>query len=338
MAQAIAIDPDRAEAPDASAPAQPGQSQNGPFLVIANEASGTNARDSDAIRRALAVLEEAGARLRHWSPGDDRALNAILEEEIAAGVRTVVAAGGDGTAMALADAMAGRDAALAVLPLGTFNYFARGLGLSETPEEAARALLGAERRAIRVGAVNGQIFLNNASLGIYPSILKEREDVYRRFGRRRLMAHWSVLRTFWRFQRPMQLTLTLADGRRRSYRTPLLFVARSAYQLERFHLAGAEAIQRDHLALLIGRGHSRAALFRLAWRLVTRTMQEGRDYHLVEAERVRVETARRRPLLAFDGEKRRDRSPFDFAMADQPLTILLPAARREAGLPPDKAA
>ena len=329
----MAIDPDRAEAPDT--PERAGEAlRNGPFLVIANEASGTNARDSDAIRRAMAVLEDAGARLRHWSPGDTDALNAILDEEIADGARTVVAAGGDGTAMALADAMVGRDAAMSVLPLGTFNYFARGLGLSETPEEAARTLLEAERRPIRVGEVNGQVFLNNASLGIYPSILKEREDVYRRFGRRRLMAHWSVVRTFWRFQRPMHLTLTLADGAREEYRTPLLFVARSAYQLQRFNLAGCDAIQRDHLALLIGRGQSRAALFRLAWRLVTRSMQQGRDYDLVEAESVRVETARRRPLLAFDGEKRRDTSPFDFAMTDQKLTILLPPKASDAGSEP----
>lgn len=296
---------------------------NGPFLVIANARSGTNARDGEAIRRAMAELVEAGVKLRQWDPRTD--LGRILDEEIAAGARSVVAAGGDGTAMALAQEMLGRDAAMAVLPLGTFNYFARGLGLSETPEEAARSLLTADRRPIRIGTVNGQAFLNNASLGIYPSILKEREDVYRRWGRRRLMAHWSVLRTFWRFQSPMHITLTLPDGTRQEARTPLLFVARSAYQLQRFGLAGEEAIARDRMALLIGRGQTRAELFRLAWRLVTRRMQLGRDYDLVEAERVRVETRRAQPLLAFDGEKRREQGPFDFAMSDAPLDILIPS-------------
>lgn len=299
--------------------AQPG---NGPFLVIANRGSGTNARDGAALARALQVLSEQDARLRHWAPGED--LRALITEEIARGARTIVAAGGDGTVMAVADALHGQDAALAALPLGTFNYFTRGLGLPEDPEEAARSLISAAPREVRVATVNGQVFLNNASLGVYPAILKEREDVYRRFGRRRLMAHWSVIRTFWRFQNPMRLTLTEPGGTPRRLRTPLMFVARSAYQLERFHLEGQEAIHRDRLAVLLGRGQGRAALFRLAWRLVTRRMQEGRDYELIEAEAIRVETASSSPLLAFDGEKRRSRPPLDFAMSEAPLRILLP--------------
>ncbi|PJE30374.1 Diacylglycerol kinase family enzyme [Pseudooceanicola antarcticus] len=296
---------------------------NGPFLVIANKGSGTNARDGEALTRALEVLSDEDARLRHWAPGED--LRALIAEEIRRGARTVVAAGGDGTVMAVADALHGQDAALAALPLGTFNYFTRGLGLPEDPEAAARALLEARPREIRVATVNGRVFLNNASLGIYPAILKEREDVYRRFGRRRLMAHWSVVRTFWRFQNPMRLTLTEKDGTTRSLRTPLLFVARSSYQLERFHLAGQSAIHRDRLAVLLGRGNSRAALFRLCWRLITRRMEEGRDYELIEAEAIRVETASSRPLLAFDGEKRRTRPPLDFAMDEVPLQVLLPS-------------
>ncbi|MBR9765615.1 MAG: hypothetical protein GYB53_19380 [Rhodobacteraceae bacterium] len=301
---------------------QPG---NGPFLVIANRHSGTNARDGAALDRAMEVLAQGDARLRHWDPKDD--LRSLIAEEIAAGARTVVAAGGDGTVMAVAGALHGQQAALAALPMGTFNYFTRGLGLPESPEEAARALLQAERREIRIATVNGQVFLNNASLGIYPSILKEREDIYRRFGRRRLMAHWSVVRTFWRFQRPMRLVLEDPEGGTRRVRTPLLFVARSAYQLERFNLGGRGAIHRDRLAVLIGCGQSRAALFRLAWRLVTRTMQEGRDYELVEAARIRVETASHRPLLAYDGEKRRAAPPFDFAMSETPLDVLIPGER-----------
>lgn len=292
----------------------------GPVTLVANAASGTNARDSEAIERALAVLGP-GASLRHWKPGED--LAALVDEVLAAGTRTVVSAGGDGTAMAVAQALLGREAALAVLPLGTFNYFARGLGLPEDPEAAARAILAGRRRAIAVGQVGGQVFLNNASLGVYPAILKERETIYARWGRRRLMAHWSVLKTFLRFQRPMKMRLVL-DGEERVVRTPLLFVARSAYQLRLFGLSGAEAIHDDRFAVLLGRADNRAQLFRLAWRLVTRTMREGRDYWLFAARRLTAETTKPRTLVAFDGEKMRDRSPFEFRMAEAPLNVILP--------------
>jgi len=296
----------------------------GSICVIANKASGTNARDAEAIDRALEVFGEA-AVLRHWSPQED--LAAIVRRAVDAGASTVVAAGGDGTAMAVAQALLGSPAALAVLPLGTFNYFARGLGLPQDPEEAARAILEGQRHRVQVGMVGNQVFLNNASLGVYPAILKERETVYARWGRRRLIAHWSVFKTFLRFQRPMKMRLT-ADGEAREVRTPLLFVARSAYQLDLFGLSGKSAIEQDRFAVLIGRATSRGKLFKIAWRLFTRQMQEGRDYDLMSARHLKVETARPRTLVAFDGEKSREKSPFTFSMADAPLTIVLPPGKR----------
>ncbi|MBS8226131.1 hypothetical protein DYI42_07790 [Vannielia litorea] len=294
----------------------------GEICVIANAASGTNARDTEAIDRALSIFGEA-ARLEHWSPDQD--LERVVNQAIENGARTIVAAGGDGTAMAVAQALLGSPVALAVLPLGTFNYFARGLGLPEDPEAAARAILAGHRHDISVGMVDDQVFLNNASLGVYPAILKERETVYKRWGRRRIMAHWSVLKTFLRFQRPMKMRLT-ADGETREVRAPLLFVARSSYQLERFGLAGQQAISNDNFAVLIGRATSRGKLFKITWRLVTGTMQEGRDYDMLAARDLKVETSRPRTLVAFDGEKSTKKSPFHFRMAERPLTIILPEA------------
>ena len=299
----------------------------GPVAIIANRKSGTNARDSDAISRARKVLEESGAdvSLVYWDNEGD--LAEVLQTPEAQAARTILAAGGDGTAMAVAGALVSADLprrpALAVLPLGTFNYFARGLGLSEVPEEAAAQLTRGRAVTIALCSVNGRVFLNNASLGIYPDILKERERIYARWGRRRLMAHWSVVKTFLRFQRPLKLRVE-ADGQVQEVRTPLLFVARSAYQLEIFGLSGGDAIHHDKMAVLLGRGGSRATLFKLAWRLVTRSMKEGRDYDLIQASRLRVETASRRSLLAYDGEKRREDSPFDFRMQDNALPLLLP--------------
>lgn len=293
---------------------------HGRIVLVANRASGTNARDADAIDRARRVLGECG--LSYWTPRDER-MEDLVEREIARGAGILIAAGGDGTAMALANAMLGRDAAMAALPLGTFNFYARGLGLGEDPEAAARGILGGTTRAIRVGTVNGRVFLNNASLGIYPAILRERESIYRRWGRHQAAAHWSVAKTFLRFQRPMHMRLKV-DGAERNLHTPLLFIARSAYQLEYFNLAGAEAIHDDRLAVLVGRGDTRAALFTLAGRLAAGLAREGRDYELITARDLKVETRRPRPLVAFDGEKSRERVPFNFTMSDKRLRIVLP--------------
>ncbi|WP_425101221.1 diacylglycerol/lipid kinase family protein [Tropicibacter sp. S64] len=299
----------------------------GQIAVIANKASGTNAKDSAAIDRALDVFGRDQATLYYWNP--KRSIDAVLDTALAEGATTVVAAGGDGTAMAVAGAALGRDCAFGALPLGTFNYFARGLGLPETPDDAAEALLDAAPHDIRVGTVNGRVFLNNACLGIYPAVLKQRETVYKRWGRHRLMAHWSVIQTFLRFQRPMRLTL-YADGQTVERRTPLLFVSRSAFQLERFGLQGGDVISDDGFAVLVGRGETRLDLFRTAFRLITHTAEAGRDYDFLPVRQLDVHTERQIALVAYDGEKARQPAPFRFRMSRATLTVLLPRSDEAA--------
>lgn len=291
------------------------------ICLIYNKKSGQNANDRGAIERALEIF---GSRAHHaeWDVTCDD-IHDTVAAELARGADLIVAAGGDGTAMAVAGAMRGKGVPFAVLPLGTFNFFARGLGLSEDPGEAARQILDGTPHDIRVAEANGQVFLNNASLGIYPSILKERETVYARWGRRRIAAHWSVVKTFLRFQRPMKVTMTTDEGTQ-TRRTALIFVARSAYQLHHFGIKGEAAIADDRFAVLVARGSGRFALFHLAWRLARGSIREGRDYDLITTRKLDVEVSQRRALLAFDGEKRRDRSPFRFRMSETPLRIILP--------------
>ncbi len=290
------------------------------ICLVANKKSGQNSRDADAIERALAAMGDGAMRF-DWDasdPIDDTVARVLTEEP-----EIVVAAGGDGTVMAVAGAMLGKGVPMAVLPLGTFNFFARGLGLSEEPEQAAAEILEGHPHDIRIGQVNGQAFLNNASLGIYPAILRERETVYSRWGRFRAAAHWSVLKTFAKFRKPMKMTIT-ADGESSTRRSALVFVARSAYQLERFGIEGSDAIDDDRFAVLVARASTRRQLFAMTFRLTIGKPLRGRDYDLLTPRELTIETGDKRALLAFDGEKARTRGPFHFRMAEAPLTIILP--------------
>ena len=159
-----------------------------------------------------------------------------------------------------------------------------------------------------LGEVNGHLFLNNVSIGIYPAILRAREDVYRRWGRRRIAAHWSVAKTFVAFQRPLHLTLT-ADGRTWKAKTPLLFAARSAYQLESFGLAGADCVAGGQFAVYVAPDMGRAGLFLEAMRLARGAMQEGRDFDLTCTESMTIASRSRHLTVACDGEKFRMRTP-----------------------------
>ncbi len=291
------------------------------ICVILNQGSGQTDHAQDAIREIEQLLEGHG-EIRKIADGHD--IQAAAEQAVDDGFDTLVPAGGDGTIMTVAGVAARRGVTLGILPFGTFNFFARGLGLPEDPVEAAERLLSGETRDWPVGEVNGQIFLNNASLGIYPMILREREATYRRFGRHRLAAYWSVVKTFLRFRRPLRLTLHLPGGSK-SIRTPLLFVARSAYQLRYFELAGSECIDSGKSAVFVAPDGSVWDLFRQTWRLVRHSMRPGEDFDLHCLSDFTVEFKRKSVLVACDGEKFRMSSPLHFSVRPKPLQVIGPA-------------
>jgi diacylglycerol kinase family enzyme len=292
------------------------------ICVLANPKSGTSQRNPGAVDKAMAVFGPR-AELRSFS-GDpaDEAARAVRD-----GFRIVVAAGGDGSVAGVAHALAGTGCALAVLPLGTFNYFARGLKMPEDPEAAARAILDGQSHAINVGTLNGRVFLNNVAIGIYPAILEEREAAYARWGRYRFLAHLASLRTLLRFQTPHRMDL-YQDETRHRIRTPMLFVARSAYQLDQFGLEGGDAISDDRFVLFLAHQQTRMGFLRLAWRLIRRRVDHGRDVIVSTPRRIAVAVrGRRRISVALDGEKLKMRLPLRIQLNDHALQVILPPAK-----------
>lgn len=283
-------------------------------------------------RRGAALVEELEAEFARYpgrfdldkvKPGTDIAAEA--RRAVREGFRTVVACGGDGTISGVAQGVAGSDARMGVLSFGTFNYFARSLGLPDSTEDKVRVLIEGEPRPINIGAVNGQVFLNNASLGAYARILENREQVYERFGRSRLAAFWSVFTTLADSRAPMRLRVSV-DGREMRARTPLAFVASNAYQLEEFDLEGADCVRAGKFALFLAPDGTPRQLIGFALRLGLRRLRADRDFELVCGREIVIETAKRRRLVARDGEKSHMDSPFRFEMREGGLTVLVPKA------------
>lgn len=290
------------------------------ICLLVNQESGRVKRDPAALET---VEETLGGNAEVRRVGKGKMIEAAARRAIDEGFEVVVPVGGDGTIMTVAGVAADTESALGILPMGTFNFFARGLGIPDDPSEAAKILLTGHPRAFSIGEVNGRVFLNNASLGVYPKILRARETVYRRFGRRRIAAYWSVAKTFARFQRPLSLTLDTGSETAR-IRTPLLFVARSAFQLEEYELAGADCVENGRFAVFAAPDGNRRDLFLQAWRLIRRNMQPGEDFVLRCETEFTVDAARRKVLVACDGEKFLMRYPLSFRMRSDALKVITP--------------
>jgi diacylglycerol kinase family enzyme len=259
--------------------------------------------------------------LRESRKGSD--LPALARQVAGEGFDLVIAAGGDGTQSAVAGALTGTDTIMGVLPGGTFNYFARDLGVGEAIEDALDTLLDARVETVDVGDVNGLIFLNNVSLGAYPQILKTREGIYKRWGRSRLAAYWSVLVALRRLRKPMQLVARV-DGQAQRYTSALVFVARSAYQLDSFGLEGAAEIRRGEFAVLIAKAKKPLPLMRSALRMAVGHSAKDDDFDLILTDELQIETPKRRQLVAHDGEKTQLDSPFRLEVRHDGLRVLLP--------------
>ncbi len=298
------------------------------LCVIVN--SGSGVQEAERIARLRAALE------RHFAPGSWTIAAGGAERivsqtrvALAEGFGTVVACGGDGTVAAVADTLWSEGAAgttrLGVIPAGTFNFFARGLGIPEEIEAAAAVLAGGFARPVQIGTVNGRVFLNNASIGLYPRILREREAIYDRWGRSRIAAHWSVLRTVLTMRGGMDLEIADATGRRAAH-TPLAFVMNSPYQLEFLGIKGAERLRGGELALLIAPETSLMAILRGALRLGARRAERHVDYAIRFAPAFSITPAKRRLLTARDGERDTMIAPLDYRAEPGALCVIGPEA------------
>src|SRR5436305_1054126 len=164
------------------------------------------------------------ARVQSSSDGAD--LSSLASEARAVG-GLVVGGGGDGTIAAVAAALVGTDTALGVLPMGTLNHFAKGLGIPLELEKAVHTLFTGKVARVDVGEVNGRIFLNNSSIGFYPRLVQERKREQRQ-GRSKWLAFAQAAALM--FQRSPTLHVELdEDHSRQSYDTPFVLVGNNRY-------------------------------------------------------------------------------------------------------------
>jgi diacylglycerol kinase family enzyme len=237
--------------------------------------------------------------------------------------------GGDGSLNTVAQAAHAAGCAMGVIPYGTFNYFARTHGIPTDPAAAARLLLDASPSPVQVAAINDRLFLVNASLGVYPELLQDREAFKARFGRSRWVALVAGMATLLRAQRRLRLHIEMG-ATVRDVQTLTLFVGNNRLQLEQL---GAEPA--DTLAGTPGHGSMAALMLRPIGTLsMINLMLHGAMGRLGEAAgvesfefhhlvvRPRLTSDHKEVVVAFDGEVARMRAPIDIRVLNKPLYLL----------------
>lgn len=303
--------------------------KNGPLFVVLNSASGH--KDSDEERQVLADVFNSAGRpfefLQFDNPADIASVSARAVKLAQKTGGIVVAAGGDGTINAVASAVLRSGCPFGVLPQGTFNYFGRTHAIPQDARAAATALLGASISPVTVGEVNGRVFLVNASLGLYPRLLEDREAWKQQFGRSRLVAFASGLATIFQARGQLRLEIEMA-GKITALRTPTLFIGNNHLQLAQVGIdaAHADAVNRGELAGIAVRPIGTLALFGLLARGMVGRLGEADHIDSFSFRKLKVAMrGKRRVKVATDGEITWMTTPLVFQVADTPLLLMVPA-------------
>jgi len=293
-------------------------------IVLLNRAagavvSGDLTPDSVAAAFAAAGVE---AEVPLIPPGgmDARAKAAARE-----GYDAVVAAGGDGTVRCVAAALADSGTPLGVLPLGTLNHFAKDLGIPLKLADAVRTLAKGQVKEVDVGEVNGRVFINNSSLGLYPEIVRERELQQLHLGK----SKWRALASATLHAtegRPGMAVRVDADGDQQVRRTPFVFIGNNRYTMEGLAIGARESLQGGELSLYLGRRRGRLALVQMAVRALAKRLRQDEDFELVTGDAFVISTTDRRIRVATDGEVCMMDTPLHYRIRPRALRVLVPAA------------
>lgn len=286
-----------------------------------NTASGTAKRtDSDQIAE---LFRAAGLNARVVPLHSPQNAIDAARASIEAGDDAVVAAGGDGTVSTVASTLVGTITPLGVLPLGTLNHFAKDLGIPTDLEKAIQVIAARRIASVDVGEVNDRFFVNNSSIGVYPSIVEAREEL-KRLGHRKwpafVMATVEVIRHY----RGVVLQVE-AEGRLVSSRTPFVFVGNNEYVVEGVHLGGRTRLDSGQLfAYLAPRLHA-TDLPKLFFQALVGRLRQQAAFESFAARELRIQTDSTRTVrVAIDGEVMTMTVPLHFTARPAALKVIVP--------------
>jgi YegS/Rv2252/BmrU family lipid kinase len=239
----------------------------------------------------------------------------------------ICAGGGDGTMSAVASEIFKTDKTLGILPLGTLNNFSKDLKIPQNIEEAVKIIAENHTQNIDVGEVNGRIFLNNSSIGLYPHIVKRREKRQRLgFGKWRA-ALWASIKMLRRS--PFFAVRLKTDEGERIAKTPFVFVGNNEYDMNFLNVGRRNSLTDGNLSVYFLHRSGRKGLFMLVLRTIFGRLKQTSDFEEINIEEIKIETRKKKMLVAFDGEVEMMRTPLCYCIHAKKLRVIVPKANDE---------
>lgn len=302
-------------------------------VVILNTSAGSLIGVDDAESSIARAFADRGFQAT-FEPDDGRALPDRMDSAVAQGADAVIVGGGDGTIACAVQRLAGTGVALAVLPLGTANLFARDLGMPLDDIDAAiRAIAGGAVRKIDVGEVNGHVFVCNSMLGLASRLAKRRE---RWRGSFRVRDWWAFMVSAWRglVRYPAMRLEIEVDGRRKVLRTRALTVVDGDYEEGFGRMFSRSALDDGRLVLYVAPSLTPWRAVVLGFLMAIGKWRGAADLERIEADAFTIRSRRRSLRVMNDGETLLLAPPLVYRIRRGALTVIVPGSEAAADMPP----
>jgi diacylglycerol kinase family enzyme len=282
-------------------------------------ASASNVDQIEHIREVFATHKcDAEVRSCHGPQLVDAAKQALSEKSDA-----VIAGGGDGTISSVAGILANSNTPLGVLPLGTLNHFAKDLGVPMSIEGAIKIIADNHVKSIDLARVNDRIFINNSSIGLYPQVVRDRDEQRLRLGRGKFFA--TLIATLNAMRRFPTLHVRIGIGDKSVLRrTPFVFVGNNRYEMSLMSVRGRQRLDERLLSLYVTNRAGRFGMLRLALRALFGRLEQAKDFESIYLPELWIETGKRRLHVALDGEVENMSPPLHYESVPQALKVFIP--------------
>ncbi len=247
---------------------------------------------------------------------------ALVRERLNEGQRLFVAAGGDGTINTVVQALINTEAVFGVIPVGTYNHFAKDLGIPLPWREALEVVVSGTVKQIDAARINDRFFVNNISMGLYPELVAKREAKGRDYPRwkARLYAAWSTL------QKYPHIAVTLDSAYHHEVvRTHVLMISNNSYDLSRMGIeAPRTGLEEGRLSVYWLPHVPRLVLMSFMAHYLAGRVRKAPGFRSFRTAGIKMQSPRRQLDVGVDGEVVTFQTPLVITTVPQSLAVRVP--------------
>jgi YegS/Rv2252/BmrU family lipid kinase len=272
------------------------------------------------LERLKNAAQDMGLEVIHLTRETDCAKT--IRERMQRGVGLFVAAGGDGTISNVLQALVNTEGILAVIPVGTYNHFARDLGIPLDWRTAFDVVFKGETRQIDAARVNDRFFVNNLSLGLYPELIARRDERGRDYPRWRASL-FAAYRTLLKYP---HVTLNIeTEHHQEVVRTHVFMVSNNSYDLSGIGIkAGRDTLEEGRLSVYWLPHLSRLKLAKFIAHYLAGRVHETPGFRSFRTSAMKVQSAHRVLHVGIDGELFSMSPPLVITIVPRSLLVRVP--------------